>query len=171
MQNFKHTEQLNAFFPFSARLRKYTKRNIPLLSPANGNWEGVSKKLKRQGLSFATHFTISAFCRKWCKESELNKRVYALLCLKPYGKNNTNRNEVSTLRRLEAYMELAKVPKCCILKCRAPCWTGKKTELEPLIFLLVIKAIIAICGSCGFAISKLQWLVLIPLNFATVEPG
>ena len=36
----------------------------------------------------------------------------------------------------------------------------KKTELEPLIFLLVIKAIIAICGSCGFAISKLQWLVL-----------
>ena len=78
---------------------------------------------------------------------------------------------MSTLRRLEAYMELAKVPKCCILKCRAPCWTGKKPELEPLTFLLVIKAIIAICGSCGFAISKLQWLVLIPLNFATVEPG
>ena len=31
---------------------------------------------------------------------------------------------------------------------------GKKSELEPLIFLLVIKAILAICGSCGFAISK-----------------
>ena len=30
----------------------------------------------------------------------------------------------------------------------------KKTELEPLIFLLVIKAIIAICDSCGFVISK-----------------
>ena len=74
---------------------------------------------------------------------------------------------MSTLRRLGAYMELAKAPKCCILKCRAPCWTGKKAELEPLIFLLVIKAIIAICGSCGFVISKLQWLVLIPLNFAT----
>ena len=78
---------------------------------------------------------------------------------------------MSTLRRLGAYMELAKALKCCILKCRAPCWTGKKPELEPLIFPLVIKAIIAICGSCGFAISKLQWLVLIPLNFATVEPG
>ena len=64
---------------------------------------------------------------------------------------------MSTLRCLGAYMEfeLAKAPKCCILKCRAPCWTGKKPELEPLIFLLVIKAIIAICGSCGFAISKL----------------
>ena len=79
---------------------------------------------------------------------------------------------MSTLRCLGAYMELAKAPKCCILKCRALCWKEKKkTELEPLIFLLVIKATIAICGSCGFAISKLQRLVLIPLNFATVEPG
>ena len=43
MQNFKHTEQLNTFFPFSAIHRKYTKRNIPFLSPANGNWEGVRK--------------------------------------------------------------------------------------------------------------------------------
>ena len=167
MQNFKHTEQLNAFFPFSARLRKYTKRNIPLLSPANGNWEGVRNKSQMQGLSFATHFSFLSqmMQRKWAK------RVYALLCLKPYGKNNTNRNKVSTLRCLGAYMELAKAPKYCILKCRAPCWTGKKPELEPLIFLLVIKATIAICGSCGFAISKLQRLVLIPLNFATVEPG
>ena len=80
---------------------------------------------------------------------------------------------MSTLRCLGAYMELAKAPKCCILKCRACTLLDgeKKPELEPLIFLLVIKAIIAICGSCGFAISKLQWLVLIPLNFATVEPG
>ena len=69
-------------------------------------------------------------------------------------------------------MELAKAPKCCILKCREPCWTGKKPELEPLIFLLVIKAIIAICGSCGFAISKYNgWCFIlnkVPLNFATL---
>ena len=77
MQNFKHTEQLNAFFPFSARLRKYTKRNIPLLSPANENWEGVRKTSQTSVLASPP---ISAFCRKWCKESELNEfmRCFAL---------------------------------------------------------------------------------------------